>query len=81
MGKCGSNLRKALQPSKFNYESRFYADRITDNFTPVKVYTKWSSMMSATYIVFADFRLTKISKSNREKFIDQVSSEWLNNND
>lgn len=38
-------------------------------------------MLAASYLVFADFRGTKISVTNREKFIDQINIEWLSNGD
>ena len=70
MGKCRTKNQINTTPIKFNYEKIFHSDRITDNFTPVKIYNKWSSMISATYIIFADFRKTKIYKTIREKYID-----------
>lgn len=80
-GKIGSSQRPSLLATKFNYESKFYAHRVTDNFGPVKVCCKWSSMMTATYVVFADFRQNKTPVGNREKQIDQISAEWLVDND
>lgn len=49
---------------------------MTDYFTPVKVYTKWSKLFSLTYIVLADFRSTKLTKTNREKFVDKINTSW-----
>ena len=46
---------------------------MTDYFTPVKIYTKWSKTLSATYVVLADFRNCKISKTIREKFVDKIN--------
>ena len=49
---------------------------MTDYFTPVKVYTKWSKLMSVSYVVLADFRNTSISKTIREKFVDKINASW-----
>lgn len=42
---------------------------ITD-FSPVKVKVEYSTLMSIVYLVFADFRGCKVSKTIREKFVD-----------
>lgn len=75
-GKIGSKQKIATSAQRFNYEKKFHANRVSDNFGVVKICTKWSSMMAATYMIFADFRNTKISASNRDKFIGQINGEW-----
>ena len=55
---------------------KFFEDRMTDYFTPVKVFTKWSKLMSLTYVVLADFRNTSIAKTIREKFVDKINTSW-----
>lgn len=66
--------------TKFAYEKKFFAERMADDFTPLRIYCKWSRLMTATYILFADFRRCRISKTVREKFVDKINGIWNKNN-
>ena len=46
------------------------------DFSPVKVKVEYSSLMSIVYLIFADFRGCKISKTIREKFVDLINVSW-----
>jgi myosin-5 len=79
-GRSGFNYQKNAQtPVRFNYEDKFFDIRMADNFTPIRIFTKWSKTMSIAYITFADFRNCKISSTIREKFIDKTNSMWQEN--
>ena len=79
-GKCGFNGQKPSQtPVKFNYEEKFFNNRMVFNFSPVRLFAKWSKTMSVLYVVFADFRNCKISTTIREKFVDKTNIMWQNN--
>lgn len=51
-------------------------DELLVDFTPLKIYTKWSKVMSATYMVFVDYRNCKESKSIRERLVEKINSYW-----
>jgi len=43
---------------------------------PLRVYTKWSKILTATYILFVDFRNCKEAKQIKEKLIDKINIYW-----
>lgn len=74
MGSTGTeNVRV---PSKFQFEKKFFGGTMTDDFTPLRVFCKWSKIMTATYILFVDFRKCNISKTVREKFVKKINDTW-----
>lgn len=66
--------------TKFSYEKKFFSERMADDFTPLRVYCKWSRLLTATYVLFADFRRCRISKTVREKFVEKINGVWNRNN-
>lgn len=48
---------------------------MNEQFIPVRVYTKWSKTLSATYVVYADIR-SGDNKAFKDKFLDKVSTAW-----
>jgi hypothetical protein len=67
-------------PTKFKFVKKFFNGRMADDFTPLKVFCKWSKLMTATYVLFVDFRKCNISKTVREKFVEKINNIWGNNN-
>ena len=44
---------------------------------PIRVYSKWSRVLTATYVLYADFRNCREPKAIREKLADKINSTWL----
>lgn len=78
MGKHGTETVK--NPTKFKFVKKFFNGRMADDFTPLKVFCKWSKLMTATYVLFVDFRKCNISKTVREKFVEKINTIWGQNN-
>jgi hypothetical protein len=49
---------------------------LSEDFTPLKLYGKWSKGLSLTYLMIADFRDVNQSKNMREKIAQQVHLKW-----
>jgi hypothetical protein len=67
----------------FNYEQKvgrrdqvFGEAKLRDEFTPLKLYSKWSKSLSVTYLVVADFRDVPQNKNTRDKIASQVNTKW-----
>ena len=53
---------------------------MNEQFVPIRVYTKWSKTLSATYVVYADIRSAQAeNRAFKDKFIDRVSTVWREN--
>ena len=70
------NIKSA---TKFAFEKKFFNSRMADDFTPLKVFCKWSKIMTATYVLFVDFRKCNMSKTIREKFVEKINNNWAEN--
>jgi len=51
---------------------------MNEQFIPLRVCTKWSKTLSATYVVYADIR-SGDNKAFKDKFLDKVSTTWRDN--
>lgn len=54
----------------------FGEGKLKDEFTPLKLYSKWSKSLSLTYLVVADFRDVQQNKNTRDKIATQVNTKW-----
>jgi hypothetical protein len=52
---------------------------LSEDFTPVRIYSKWSKGLSLTYLTIADFREVNQSKNMRDKIAQQVHIKWEDN--
>lgn len=53
-----------------------FGGKIQDEFTPLKLYCKWSKAVTVCYITIADFRDVKETKKVRDKISNQVNTRW-----
>lgn len=59
---AGSNTFKNKEDIYFNsfsYEDKVFSGKIADEFTPLKLYSKWSKAISICYLMIGDFREVK----------------------
>lgn len=75
-GKSGRANTPVKVPTKFSYEELFGGNRMADDFTPLRVYSKWSNTLTATYILFLDFRGQTEAKTMREKMAELINVSW-----
>lgn len=76
---AGSNTFKNKEDiyfNNFNYEAKVFNGKIADEFTPLKLYTKWSKAISTCYMMIGDFREVKQSKKVRDKISSQINISW-----
>ena len=65
--------------NRLYYEDKVFGGKLRDEFTPLKLYSKWSTNLSIAYIVFADSRDVKESKTIRDKTSNHVNTKWEEN--
>jgi hypothetical protein len=53
-----------------------FGERLQEEFTPMRLYGKWSKGISLVYLVLADFRDVNQSKNMRDKIAQQVHLKW-----
>ena len=62
--------------TRLEYENRVFKGKLSEDFSPLKLYTKWSHSLQVTYLVYADFRGCKESKLVREKILQNLVKNW-----
>lgn len=59
-----------------DYKLRLFRENKNLPFSPVKLVTKWSSTLSVTCLVLADFRDTNYSPESRAQMCKELSDAW-----
>lgn len=62
--------------TRLNYENKIFKSKLPDDYSPVKLYTKWSHSIQVTYMVYADFRGCSETKLMREKILQNIVRQW-----
>lgn len=79
-GVTASNPGKpAKTPTRYFYEDKFFKSSYRDQFIPIRIFVKWSKVLSVVYLVYADLRTDSqnlVSQFN-EKYVSKLLSEWL----
>lgn len=75
-GRTGKLSTIAKTPTRLCYEETHFEGRMADDFTPIRVQSKWSKILTATYLIFLDCRNYAESKTLREKFAEKVNAAW-----
>jgi myosin-5 len=79
MGSIGATKNDNLKPSRFAYEGVLFSEINADDFRPVRLVTKWSRTMTATTIVFADFRYEggrNEASTMKDRVADKIQATW-----
>lgn len=59
-----------------DWRARLFKSKGDLPFAPVKLYTKWSRSLQATYMVFVDYRGSDTTPKEREAFARQLCESW-----
>jgi len=75
-GVNSNNCENQTTFMRLDYEQRTFKGKLDVDYSPVKLFTKWSNSIQLTYMVFADFRGCQTSKLIREKQLANMLKNW-----
>lgn len=62
--------------NEFEYEEKVFKGKLQDEFSPLKLFCKWSKAISICYLTIGDFREVDQSKKVRDKLTTQINVSW-----